>query len=67
MYNSYLYLNRLSLKITSFAGYKFCSELVDAMERHICSSDINMSIKVEFIRLKSYHVSPDLMSRAIIF
>lgn len=36
-------------------GYKFCSELVDAMERHICSSEINMSIKVEFIRLKSYH------------
>eukprot|EP00116_Pleurobrachia_bachei_P010514 sb/3470776/ len=37
-------------------GYKFCSELVDAMEKFICSSEINMSIKVEFIRLKSYHV-----------
>ncbi|KAL5263335.1 hypothetical protein ACHWQZ_G008636 [Mnemiopsis leidyi] len=36
-------------------GYKFCSELVDAMERYICSCEINMSIKVEFIRLKSYH------------
>ncbi|XP_063687695.1 hypoxanthine-guanine phosphoribosyltransferase-like isoform X2 [Bolinopsis microptera] len=36
-------------------GYKFCSELVDAMERYICSCEINMSVKVEFIRLKSYH------------
>lgn len=36
-------------------GYKFCSELVNAMERYICTCEVNMSVKVEFIRLKSYH------------
>jgi len=35
-------------------GYKFCSELVNCMENFICSSERNMIIKVEFIRLKSY-------------
>ena len=48
-------------------GYKFCSELVDCMERYICSCEINMSIKVEFIRLKSYHVSDRLVLLSKLF
>lgn len=42
-------------------GYKFCADLVEHLKNISRNSDRFVSMKVDFIRLKSYRVSYDLL------
>lgn len=42
-------------------GYKFCADLVEHLKNISRNSDRCVSMKVDFIRLKSYRVSYDLL------
>lgn len=42
-------------------GYKFCADLVEHIKNLSRNSERFISMKVDFVRLKSYHVSQQLM------
>lgn len=45
-------------------GYQFCADLVDRIKALSCNSNQTIPMRVHFIRLKSYLVSPCCMGRA---
>lgn len=42
-------------------GYKFCADLVEHIKNLSRNSERFISMKVDFVRLKSYHVSQQLI------
>lgn len=46
-------------------GYKFCADLVEHIKNLSRNSERFISMKVDFVRLKSYHVSQQLIYVAL--